>query len=229
MSIQAVAWVLDHSESRGLDRLVLICLANHTNPEGVCWPSQRTLAREARISKTAVINAVRRLAELAELEVLSAGTARQSARYRLPFAVLERGGLSETSELADPPGGGLSETSAVTPGVTAAVTPGVTRTISNHQEPLGASLFSDDPPAEKQNVQALVGGYVDDYRATHHGRDPSTQKRTAAARAAKRALADGEPPEVVAKCLGVCAEENKNPASCLDGVIGDYWSQKGPA
>lgn len=83
MSIQAVAWVLDSSQSRGLARLVLIALANHANEEQVCWPSQRTIAREAGISLGAVSDQVRKLVDIGELEVVNKGNARKSARYRL--------------------------------------------------------------------------------------------------------------------------------------------------
>lgn len=83
MSIQAVAWVLDHSDSRGLARLVLISLANHANTDAECWPAQRTIAREAGISLGAVSVQIKALVESGELEVVSDGGPRTSARYRL--------------------------------------------------------------------------------------------------------------------------------------------------
>ena len=52
VSIQSVAWVLSHSESRGFARLVLISLANSiltTAGHGQCNPGQRTIAEEAGI------------------------------------------------------------------------------------------------------------------------------------------------------------------------------------
>lgn len=47
MSIQAVGWVLDHSPTKKLERLVLISLANHANEDGECWPSIERIAAEA--------------------------------------------------------------------------------------------------------------------------------------------------------------------------------------
>lgn len=86
MSIQAVAWVLDQSQSRGFSRLVLISLANHANKEtGECWPAIRTLAKEAGVSKSAVAKHVGELVALGELEVVDEGGARRSAHYRLTF------------------------------------------------------------------------------------------------------------------------------------------------
>ncbi len=87
MSIQAVAWVLDHSASRGVARLVLISLANHHNGgSGQCNPGQRRIAAEAGIGVGTVPLAIGRLVDLGELEILDAGGSHRSARYRLPFA-----------------------------------------------------------------------------------------------------------------------------------------------
>lgn len=86
MSIQAVAWVLDHSQSRGFARLVLIALANHANDQQEAWPAQRTIAREAGISAGSVPDQVRKLVGLGELEVVEQGGARRSTRYRMTFA-----------------------------------------------------------------------------------------------------------------------------------------------
>ncbi len=86
VSIQAVAWVLDFSESEGLDRLVLIAIANHyNNDELLARPSIRLIAREARISTNTVMAAVRRLSEIGELEVVDPGTQRSAARYGMPL------------------------------------------------------------------------------------------------------------------------------------------------
>lgn len=47
MSIQAVSWVLEHSKTKALERLVMISLANHANEDGECWPSNERIAAEA--------------------------------------------------------------------------------------------------------------------------------------------------------------------------------------
>ncbi len=86
MSIQAVAWVLDFSESESLDRLVLISIANHyNNDEALARPSIRRIAMEAHVSTNTVMAAVRRLTEIGELEVVDPGTKRSAAQYAMPL------------------------------------------------------------------------------------------------------------------------------------------------
>lgn len=102
MSIQAVGWVLDNSQTRGFDRLVMIALANRVNgqrDDGEVWPSMRTIAHDAGMSAATVAAAVRRIAVKypGELEVTAPGGPRMSARYLLPFAVAQRSGAEHNS------------------------------------------------------------------------------------------------------------------------------------
>ncbi len=113
MSIQAVAWVLTSSESKGVTRLVAISLANHANDEAMCWPAQRTIAAEAGIGVGTVSLAIKRLVAMGELRVVENGGPARSARYVLVH-------LSNAAR---------------GPGVSAARGPGVDRTINNRQEP----------------------------------------------------------------------------------------------
>jgi len=130
VSIQAVAWVLDHSRARGFARLVLISLANHANREtGECWPSMRTIAREAGIGHSSVTAAVRVLVALGELEIVSEGGPRQANRYRLSYPQRPGDGHNSVQEL----------NAASIPGPRAASSPGLDRTIINRQEPLGVA------------------------------------------------------------------------------------------
>ena len=50
MSIKIMSWVLDHSPYLGKQRLIHLVLADHANDEGLCWPSQETIARRAGCS-----------------------------------------------------------------------------------------------------------------------------------------------------------------------------------
>lgn len=70
MSIQAVAWVLEHSKAELADRLVLIAIANHCDARGHnAWPSAKHIAREARVTRRTVQRAIQSLEKLGELIV----------------------------------------------------------------------------------------------------------------------------------------------------------------
>lgn len=64
MSVQALTWVLEHSEEKNGARLVLISLANHAGPDGgSAFPSAATIMRETRLSHGAVAAALKGLRE----------------------------------------------------------------------------------------------------------------------------------------------------------------------
>jgi hypothetical protein len=62
MSVHVTSWVLKHSEAKLGDRLVLLVLADHAKEDGSCaWPSVDTIASEARLSRRATQDCLRRL------------------------------------------------------------------------------------------------------------------------------------------------------------------------
>ena len=86
-----MAWVLDHSETRGAARLALIAIANHADRKtGEAYPSQRTIAAEGRLSPGSIPAAVREAVRLGELEVLTEGGPRRQATYRMTFLSARR-------------------------------------------------------------------------------------------------------------------------------------------
>jgi helix-turn-helix protein len=70
MSVRVMSWVWESSLSEGIDRLVLLAIADSASDHGGdAWPSVHTLARKAAVSERTVQRAVRSLVELGELEV----------------------------------------------------------------------------------------------------------------------------------------------------------------
>jgi len=70
LSHQATGWVLEFSDSRLGARLVLLELAYRMNNDSeICYPSLETIARECRMSKQGVIQAIENLEKLGELSV----------------------------------------------------------------------------------------------------------------------------------------------------------------
>ncbi|MDX8151116.1 helix-turn-helix domain-containing protein [Patulibacter brassicae] len=83
MSVQAISYVLDHSEARGSDRLVLIALANHAGAEHAeCWPSVPLIASEARVSERTAQYALRALEKHGRIERKGTGPQGQT-RWRV--------------------------------------------------------------------------------------------------------------------------------------------------
>lgn len=62
MSVRAISWVWDHSQSCGNDRLVLLAIADCANDEGrQAWPAIATLARKTRLHIRTVERCLHRL------------------------------------------------------------------------------------------------------------------------------------------------------------------------
>jgi hypothetical protein len=61
MSIRLMTRVWDETRFKGTDLLILLCLADHANDDGLCWPSYQTLAKRARCSRRQAIRCVQKL------------------------------------------------------------------------------------------------------------------------------------------------------------------------
>jgi len=84
MSVQAMAWVFDHSSSTLGARLVLLAIANHADKEGAnSWASVHQLAEEARLSERKVQYALRSLTKAGEIRIVGRSKARTNI-YELP-------------------------------------------------------------------------------------------------------------------------------------------------
>lgn len=69
MSIKVMTRIIEHSEARLGDRLVLIALADFANDEGRCWPSVRSICQWSRLSERSVQESLRRLADAGEISI----------------------------------------------------------------------------------------------------------------------------------------------------------------
>lgn len=84
-----MARVWDETQFKGHELLVFLSLADHANDQGVCWPSQETLARKARCSERTVKRIIARLKAEGFLEVVQRWLPNHqptSNNYRLIFA-----------------------------------------------------------------------------------------------------------------------------------------------
>lgn len=84
MCFKAVGKVIAYSKAKSSQRLVLLVLAHHLNPNtGLCNPSMKTLAAECNLSSRQVYTVIKRLVDLGELRIRSGATNSQSNSYQL--------------------------------------------------------------------------------------------------------------------------------------------------
>lgn len=129
MSHQAVEAVINHSRTRGADRLVMLALAYRADRDTAeCWPSTPTIAADSTVSERQVPRSVRAAVELGELEVRRGAGGDsdtdpryRSTRYRITLPGVTRSHLSGVTTgqpsgvTARPPRGDTSSDSGVTP------------------------------------------------------------------------------------------------------------------
>lgn len=97
MSIRVMSWVWEHSRAAGIDRLVLLAIADAANDDGQqAWPSGETLARKTGVNLRTVQRSVRRLVELGEVSVKTNAGKGGTNVYRVHLA-------TQTPGTAPPP------------------------------------------------------------------------------------------------------------------------------
>lgn len=103
MSVRVMAWVWEHSESAGADRLVLLAIADCANDQGRdAYPSLATIAKKARMNKRTAQRSIRDLQARGELEVWENAGPHGTHRY----GVLMAAGRQETTGGDTPRGNG---------------------------------------------------------------------------------------------------------------------------
>ena len=86
MSIQALVWVIEYSQSRLADRCVLVSIANHCDRQGKnAWPSVDTISHEAKVSPRQVQLSIARLSKIGELSVARNQGPHGTNLYGLPM------------------------------------------------------------------------------------------------------------------------------------------------
>jgi len=148
MSIQAMVWVLDHSEAGGSSRLVLLVIANHAHGDGTrAYPSVATVAAECRMSGRQIQRILHQLVEEGHLEVTGVSPL-QTNVYRVAGMTPERGDeMSPPVGDTESPGGDVSgrwgET-RVTAGGDTRVTQSVRSSVSNPSSPVARASDRDN-------------------------------------------------------------------------------------
>lgn len=81
VSVKVSERVWKDTTQSGVTLLVLLALADHANDEGVCWPSQSTLAARCRCGIRSVKLAIQTLVEKEDIEVLKQGGTFKNGKY----------------------------------------------------------------------------------------------------------------------------------------------------
>jgi hypothetical protein len=88
MSWQAIAWAIRQTTGAARSKLLLLALANYADKNGVCWPSQETLARDTEQSVDTVrrqLNVLEKLKHIQRERMPKRRGQWQGHRYKLPL------------------------------------------------------------------------------------------------------------------------------------------------
>lgn len=102
MSVQAITWALNVEVKSAAHKAVLIVIANYADADGFCWPSQKTVAKQAACSERTVRNV------LSDLE--DAGIIARTERRR-PDRTFTTDGISLQMKPAAKSAGGVQRQS----------------------------------------------------------------------------------------------------------------------
>lgn len=89
MSVEAMSWVFEHSQSKGSERLVLLALANEASKTGEVSAYHRSysfLAAQANVSPSTVWRAIEKLVDLGELRITRQGGGRERNDYQIEMS-----------------------------------------------------------------------------------------------------------------------------------------------
>lgn len=85
MSHQATTWVMEFSEARLADRLVLGAIAHRiSNDDGDAWPSIKRIMHESRLSERQVYESLKTLVLMGEIFIREEPSERGTNRYHMP-------------------------------------------------------------------------------------------------------------------------------------------------
>ncbi|MCU8489935.1 helix-turn-helix domain-containing protein [Vibrio vulnificus] len=97
MSVKVMSYVWDISLFKGSDKLVMLCLADHADDSGLCWPSIDTIARKSGVSPTTVKSTLKKLeaggwiAKKNQFKTAETGRlVRANNQYQLPVLLLKK-------------------------------------------------------------------------------------------------------------------------------------------
>lgn len=70
MSVTAMKWVFEHSQTRGSARVLMLALADMANDDGECYPGKANLARKVNVTPQQITRLIQECERLGELKVI---------------------------------------------------------------------------------------------------------------------------------------------------------------
>ncbi len=93
MSIDVMVEVWKYAPVKGGDLLVLLCLADHANERGTCWPSIPTLAERSRLEERQVYRIIKNLERKGLIDIDHGEGSRRGNWYRVNTANFNKGDI----------------------------------------------------------------------------------------------------------------------------------------
>ncbi|MCC2521054.1 helix-turn-helix domain-containing protein [Vibrio coralliilyticus] len=69
MSIKYMSTILDVDAFTCTQKIILLCIADYANDEGVAWPGKSAIAKKCRVSPTTVKNQLKKLSEMGVISI----------------------------------------------------------------------------------------------------------------------------------------------------------------
>lgn len=218
MSVEAIALCLHHSQAKGVDKLVLIGIANHEG-DGGAYPAIATLELYSGVSRTRVKQALRTLQDLGEIVIhVQKGGSADCRPDRRPnrYDVLVRCP-------SDCDGTTKHKTRTAGRGVPAdSSRESETETTGGTLLPNGGQAYDHEPPLlepplleppithakarDELTARDIVAAYVDKHQEIHNEK-PLSRALGRIAREARQLLDEGRRFELVIQAAEKCAEE----------------------
>lgn len=146
MSVKYSRLVLDHSQSKGTDLLVLLVLADFSNESGLSWPSVATLARTCRMTPRNLNLRLAKLRESGEVAVEQNAGQAGSNLYRIAIQDPEARFTPPLKPTSSPPEAGFP----------LPLKPASDNPSMNHQEDKeSANKSAPTPPKARKKSKAL--------------------------------------------------------------------------
>lgn len=206
--------VWDHSRSTGIDRLVLLAIADNANDQGLAWPGFEHLASKTRVARSTVQLAIKRLCVLGELSYENRRVEGRQAQNIFKVLIPNVGnspipnvGNSTDTEpaKADTDAPPRADTDVDAPTSDDAINQNGTVIKSNRS----ARKTRATPPDASLNGNPAdyVAVFVDEYRK--RGTEPPKNWLKRVGKACREMLAEETEPEILAEAVRRAARENR--------------------